>query len=271
MYPILISIGPFHLASSSVFLILAWCFFSFTFWRLMREYAVEEEKTFDLMFYGSLLAILGARAFYVLFSPQEFTGDWLRILTMWVTPGLSFYGGLFVGLSAMLLLAKRKRVRMGAILDAVAPALGSAIIVGKIGSFLGAAEVGIRSNLPIATMYAGYADLRHPVQLYEIGVLLVMLIGAMVLERKARRRRWAFGLVGSIFFLVYAASMFALEFLKDGGLYWRELRLNQWILLALFCESAGALYVRGGGRAYLRLVGRAIGGWYGRISKRHTS
>ena len=271
MFPILISIGPFHLASSSVFLILAWCVFSFTFWRLMREYAVEEEKTFDLMFYGTILAILGARAFYVVFSPQEFVGDWLRILTVWVTPGLSFYGGLFVGVAAMLLLAKRKKVRMGTILDAAAQPLAGAIIVGKIGSFLGATEVGIKSQLPGATMYAGYADLRHPVQLYEIAVLLVMLVGAIVLERKARRQKWAFGLVGSIFFLVYAAFMFALEFFKEGELYWRGLRINQWVLLALFCESAGALYVRGGGRVYVRLLGRAIGGWYGRISKRHTS
>ena len=176
-----------------------------------------------------------------------------------------------MGVSAMLLLAKRKRVRMGAILDAAAPALASAIIVGKIGSFLGAAEVGIKSQLPWGAMYAGYADLRHPVQLYEIGVLLILLIGAIVLERKARRRRWAFGLAGSIFFLVYAAVMFSLEFFKESRLIWQGLRVNQWILLALFCESAGALYVRGDGRVYLRLLGRAIGGWYGRISKRHTT
>lgn len=271
MFPILISIGPFHLSSSSVFLILAWCVFSFTFWRLMREYAVEEEKTFDLMFYSTLVAILGARAFYVVFYPQEFVGDWLRIFTLWVAPGLSFYGGLLAGVATLLLLAKRKRVRMGTILDAAAAPLAGAVIVGKIGSFLGASEVGIKSQLPGAVMYAGYADLRHPVQLYEIGVLLVMLIGVIVLERKARRRRWAFGLVGSIFFLVYAASMFAFEFLKESRLIWWELRLNQWVLLALFCESAGALYVRGGGRVYVRLAGRTIGGWYGRISKRHTS
>jgi prolipoprotein diacylglyceryltransferase len=175
------------------------------------------------------------------------------------------------GVATLLLLAKKRRVRMGTILDAVAAPLAGAAIVGKVGSFLGAAEVGIKSQLPGAVMYAGYPDPRHPVQLYEIGALLVMLIGGIVLERKARRRRWAFGLVGSMFFLVYAASMFAFEFLKEGGLYWWNLRANQWILLALFCESAGALYVRGGGRIYVRQVGRAIGGWYGRISKQHTS
>lgn len=271
MYPILLSIGPLHLASSSVFLILAWCVFSFSFWRLMREYAVEEEKTFDLMFYGTIVAILGARAFYVLFHPQEFVGDWLRILTLWVAPGLSFYGGLFTGVIALLLLAKRRKVRMGTILDAIAAPLSGAIIVGKIGSFLGAAEVGVKSQLPWGAMYAGYPDSRHPVQLYEIAVLFTLLIGVIILERKARQRGWAFGLVGSMFFLVYAASMFALEFFKEGGLYWWNLRANQWILFALFCESAGALYVRGGGRVYVRLLGRAIGGWYGRISKRHTS
>ena len=267
MFPILVSIGPFHLYSLSIFLVLAWGVFSFTFWRIMREYAVEEEKTFDLMFYGTIAAFVGARLVYVLFHPGEFSdGGVLKAFAIWIAPGLSFYGGLLVGISVMLAIARRRKVRMGTVLDGAAPAIAGAIIVGKIGSLLGASEVGLPSGLPLAIEYAGYSQLRHPVQMYEIGVLTLLLIGAMYFERKGARARWPYGVSGSIFFLAYALSMFILEFFKESGLYWRGLGVNQWILLGLFCESLGAIYVRSGGREFVRVLIDRLGGLYGRIS-----
>lgn len=265
MFPILLSIGPFHLASSSVFLLLSWCVFSFTFWRLMRESATPEEKTFDLAFYGTVFAFVGARAFYVLVHAGEFAQALIPIVAIWIAPGFSFYGGMSVGVGAMILLAKRLKVRIGVMLDALVPALAGGLILGKIGSFLGASEVGTRSQSPFGVWYAGHYEPRHPVQLYEIGALWLLLTGAVIVGRMAVRQRWPVGLMGSIFFLSYSILMFGLEFFKDGRLYWRGLSVNQWVLLGLFCESVGAIYVRGGGRVFLS---RIVGGFYGRISKR---
>lgn len=253
MYPILISLGVFHLYSMSVFLVLSWCVFSFLFWRRMREYAVEEDKTFNCMFYGTMYALVGARLVYVALHWSEFGDAILKIAAFWVSPGLSLYGGLFFGTGAMLLFAKKSKIRVGMVLDGLAPALAAGLIVGKIGSFLGGNDVGI--------IRAG--GIRHPIALYEAISLLVIFVGILVLERTASKRKWAYGIVGIIFFILYSTISFGLEFMKESNINLRGLTMNQWILLALFCESVGALYVRMGKKQLFR-------GIYGWFSKRRT-
>ena len=264
MLPILISIGPFHLYSLSVFIVLSWCVFSFMFWRAMREFATAEEKTFDLMFYGTIEALLGARAVYVAGSWTQFAASPLTIIAIWIAPGLSLYGGLISAILVMLLLGRSSKVRIGSILDALSLSLPGAMLIGKIGSLLGAAEVGRPTQLPLSIFYAGYPGGRHPVQLYEMIVLLVLVIGAGIFTGRSLKRRWPYGMVGIVFFVVFSAAFFGLEFLKEGSVHWQGLSANQWILLGLLCESLGALYIRGGGRMW---TARVVEGLYARISK----
>jgi prolipoprotein diacylglyceryltransferase len=65
MAPILFSIGPIHLYSYSVFIILAWGIFSFLFWRMLRGDGVDEDKIFNFTFYSTLSAFVCARIFFV--------------------------------------------------------------------------------------------------------------------------------------------------------------------------------------------------------------
>jgi prolipoprotein diacylglyceryltransferase len=119
--------------------------------------------------------------------------------------------------------------------------------------------------------FVGYPELRHPVQLYEIAILILISIAVMIMSKKAVRHRWQIGLVGSIFFLLLSIFMFFLEFFKESRLIFHGFTFNQWILLALFCESLGVIYVRGGGRMLMRSLGTKLGGFYGQISKKHSS
>jgi len=252
MLPILFSIGSLHLFSLGVFLVLAWGVFSFLFWKSLRAQAVSDEHIFDLTFYATLFMVVGARASFVFLDSASFISDPLRIVAIWVAPGLSFWGGLIVALAALFIAAKRYKLRLGMILDGLAASLPLSLAVGLIGGLLDGASAGVSSSLPWAVHYVGEVGARHPIQLYEMIALLCIMLILKLLAPRAKKDHWPFGHMGLIFFLAFSFAMFLLEFLKESGIYFFHLHPNQWVQIAFFAESAGALYVRGGGKYTIR-------------------
>ncbi|KKW11605.1 MAG: Prolipoprotein diacylglyceryl transferase [Candidatus Gottesmanbacteria bacterium GW2011_GWB1_49_7] len=271
MFPVLFSIGSLHIYSFSILLVLSWLVFSFVFWRELRNQGVEEDRIFDLTFYATIAALVFSRAGFVLFHWEAFADSVLKIAAIWVVPGLSLYGAIVGGLITLVYLSRRYKVRLGHVLDACAPSLGGAFLVGVLGAFLDGSYVGTMTNLPWATRYVGWVGTRHPIQLYEAIAMAGMLIAFAFLARRGKKNKWPYGLAGLWFFSLFAVSMFVLEFLKDSPVYWGMLRANQWILVALFAEDLGAFYVRGGGREAIRpFINNVLGGIYGKFSKRST-
>lgn len=267
MYPILLSIAGFHLSSFSVFIILSWCVFSFIFWKSLLEEEVVEEHIFDLMFYGTLVALVGARIGFVLFHWDQFTTGILRIVALWVAPGLSLYAGIGSALGTMVMLTKHYKVRIGALVDAFALALPGALIVGAVGSLLDGAEIGKPARLFWAVRYVGIPELRHPYQIYVIFFLVIIFFVIGFLWERRQAMKLAMGAVGVEFFLLWAPSVFVLEYFKDNRIYWYGLSTNQWVALVLFSLTIGVWYVYAGGKFVVREIGR---GMYGRIPKRHS-
>lgn len=267
MYPTLLSIAGFQLSSFSIFFILAWCVFSFVFWKSLRDEGVEEEYIFDLTFYGTLAAVAGARAGFVAFHWDQFTGAFLKVVALWVAPGLSLVSAVVAGLGVMILLARRGKVRVGVILDAFGLAIPGALVVGAVGSLLDGSEVGKVASVSWAIRYVGLPEFRHPYQMYEIAAFLVVLVVVGWMSDQARRNKWALGSVGVVFFLLWAILSFGLEFFKDARIYWYSLSANQWAALLLFSAAGGAWYVYTGGKFVVREIVRSIYGW---ISKRRS-
>lgn len=256
MFPILFSIGTFHLYSFSLFLLMAWLIFSFVFWKLLRDEAVAEEKIFDFTFYATLAALFGGRLVFIILNPDSFGGSLLKMLAIWVAPGLSFWGGLVAAAASLVLISRRKGVRVGFVLDALALALPLAFIPGALGAMLDGAEVGVETKLPWAVRFVGYTGFRHPIGLYETIAFIILTVLVVMLRQRSKKHDWPYGLVGIWFFIFFTLSMFGLEFLKVSKLYLKNLSANQWIIVAVFAETLGAFYVRGGGREKMRLLSR---------------
>ena len=127
-----------------------------------------------------------------------------------------------------------------------------AFIVGQISSLLSGSEIGLPVSLPWSVRYVGIVGLRHPVQMYAIAGLLLISFLLSLLSARAVKKQWSYGVIGIWFFMLYAPVFFYIEFFKDSSVYWSLLRVNQWVLLLLFGQACGALYVRGGIRESLR-------------------
>jgi prolipoprotein diacylglyceryltransferase len=166
-------------------------------------------------------------------------------------------------------LSRLFKIRVGHVLDAVGFAFGVAYLLGLIGAFLDGAYVGLPATVPWAVRYAGHVGLRHPVHLYELAGMILILSILKIFSKNAVTHKWPYGILGLWFFAMFAASQFVLEFFKDTPVYLAHLRANQWVLVALFAETMGVFYVRGGGREAVRpFINKVIGGIHGKFSKR---
>jgi len=277
MFPILLSVGSFHLYSFSIFLILAWFIWSFLFWRYLRALAVAEDPIFDTMFVTTIVTLLASRFSFVITHTALFQDNWLKVVALWVQPGLSLYGGVIGGVITLIFFAMKYKIRVAHMLDAFATSFMWAYTIGLVGSFLDGSIIGIPASQAWAVPYVGHLGLRHPVQFYHFVAMLLIILVVSLIRRVSKKHTWADGTVAMWFFMIYAASAFGVEFFVEHTVYWGNLSANQWVLVGIFGQSLGAFYVRGGGKERLQIWGRAfvrnskkvVGGIYAKFSKRH--
>lgn len=252
MYPTLFTIGTTNISSFSIFLILAWCVVSFVFWKSLRDDAILEESIFDLTFYGTIVAFIASRAWFVILHWTNFSAAPIKIIALWVAPGLSLPAAVAGGLAIIMLAAKRMKIRLGIVVDALGLALPGAFIVGSVGALLDGGSIGRVANVAWAVRYVGASEPRHPMQLYMIAALLVTLIAVGIVSEKARRQKWTRGLVGLTFFFLWSIAGFALEFFRDGDVYWYGLSADGWSALILFFGTLGFWLIYAGGLSIVK-------------------
>ena len=275
--PVIFSIGSFHLYSFSIFLICSWVVWSFFFWKFLRNLAVREDTIFDIMFYTTIISFFTSRAFYVATHISLFSDGWLKVVALWVQPGLSFSGALIGGVIVSILLGLRYKVRIAYILDGLAHALSWSFLVASVGALLDGSVIGKITTLPWGVLYIGHLGTRHPVEIYEILAMIVIMIILWLLTVKRDKQQLPYGQRAMWFFLLFAISIFLFEFLVESDVYWGSLSANQWLYVGIIGQAIGAFYIRGGGKekcVYLKgqievVYKKILGGIYGKLSKRY--
>ncbi len=266
MHPLLFSAGPIMIYSFSFFIVLAWFVYSFIFWIHLRNNGVEDDKIFDITFFQTISVFVAARLGYVLAYPDFFSGQLLTIFALWVIPGFSFTGAVLGLVVSTAVMAKKLKVRLGYCIDALAISFPSAYIVGNIAALLDGTSIGKPSGV-WGVSYIGHSSLRHPVQLYSIVYILILLSVHVLIVKKARTNRWPHGLSGIVFFLLFSLGSFVIEFLMEDPIRLGLLNIKQWMYIAIFSESLGILYVKFGGKNYLYTKYRSI---YDSVSRKFT-
>lgn len=279
MFPTLLSIGPIHFSSFWIFISVAWVVFSFLFWRELRNQAVPEDHIYHLMFYGTCAAFVGARLGFVLSHWHLFSGNlWIRIFTLWIQPGFSFYGGLLAGGAVMLTMSRMFSIRRSLFLDAFTTGFSSAFTWGALAAFLEGSSIGKGSTGLFGIVLPNQQLRVHPVALYEMGAVFSILLLIYLVRRYRRQALEKPGLTALWFFFFFSILMFSLEFLKEGPVYFSRLTLNQWICIGIFGEAAGGLITWGGGKEWIKTfvpivykkVFQKVGGIYAQFSRRNT-
>jgi phosphatidylglycerol:prolipoprotein diacylglycerol transferase len=219
-----------------------------------------------------LVGLAGAAAGAALFGMAIRIPAWVRSgfeLRALVRGGIMAYGalgGLSVAFAAM---TRRSGYSVGSSLDRLAPCMGVLVFFARIGCFFGGCEFGVVTSSPLGVRFppqspafrqhleAGLilASDRgslavHPTQLYEAASGILMVVIAIVMERKSNRARAPFA-PGTLFAaaaVTYALCRFFIEFARGDAArgHLGPLSTGQWLSLAVL--AGAGLFLAAGPR-----------------------
>jgi phosphatidylglycerol:prolipoprotein diacylglycerol transferase len=214
----------------------------------------------DLCFWLIVGGILGARAAYVLGNWGEFADQPLQIMRV-DKGGLVFYGGFFGAGLAIWLFARARRVPALQLFDYTLTALPLGHALGRIGCFIngccqGSLHTGWLSCTypPKSAVWWSQVDdgllsaEAHaalpvwPVQLFEAGANLAIYLILFA----AYRRKHTPGSLVALYFLLYSATRFGLEFLRGdltNRVVLHGLTSAQWVSIGLFSAALLLAYI----------------------------
>ncbi len=195
----------------------------------------------DLLFAGILGVILGGRLGYVLFyKPGYYLAHPLEIFAIW-QGGMAFHGGLLGVLVAMVVFARRHRLRWLDVMDFLAPLVPLGLATGRLGNFINGELWGRVTDLPWGMVFRGAGPLpRHPSQLYQMALEGLTLFAVLWWFSSKSRPR---GQVSALFLIGYGAFRFVVEYAREPddflGLLTLGLSMGQWLSLPMVLAGIG--------------------------------
>lgn len=214
--PVAFSLGPLTVHWYGLMYLLAFgCAWGLGVYRAKQPWSpVKSNQVEDLVFYGAMGVVIGARVGYVfIYNFPAFVDDPLWLFRIW-EGGMSFHGGLLGVIVAMALFARKLNQPFLRVMDFVAPLVPSGLLFGRIGNFIGQELWGRETDVPWAMVFPKDPELlaRHPSQLYEAFLEgLVILIVLFWFSRKQRPT----GAVCALFVILYGAFRFTVEFFRE--------------------------------------------------------
>ncbi|MFT7561425.1 MAG: phosphatidylglycerol:prolipoprotein diacylglycerol transferase, partial [Flavobacteriales bacterium] len=185
-------------------------------YRTKPEGALFERKQIeDLIFYGAMGLIVGARVGYVFFyNLPAFMEDPLWLFRVW-EGGMSFHGGMLGVLSAMLFFARKTHKNFFDVMDYLTPLAPLGLFFGRIGNFIGQELWGRETDVAWGVVFPAEvpeALVRHPSQLYEAALEGVVLFIILFWYSRKPRPRAAVAALGM---MMYGAFRFFVEFFRE--------------------------------------------------------
>ncbi len=180
--------------------------------------------TEDLLFWCTLGVILGGRlGFVLLYRTEWIWQDPAAILRVW-EGGMSFHGGAFGVLLAIIYISLSRKLSVLRMADAVAPAAPIGLFFGRLANFINGELYGRSWDGAWAMRFPCDANaaqpLRHPSQLYEAALegLVLFIILRIAITRFHTLTRPA--MTTGLFMLGYGVFRTMVEFVRepDAGL-----------------------------------------------------
>ena len=201
-----------------------------------KEFGLTEDDLIDGVLLIVPVSIIFARAYYCIFSWDEFAADPASVFYIW-HGGLAIYGGVIGALMGIIAYCYFKKLKIGAVLDIVALGFLIGQAIGRWGNFFNREAFGaetetfLRMGLfnPYTQKYTYY----HPTFLYES---LWNLAGFVLLHFLSKKRRYD-GQIALGYAAWYGLGRAMIEGLRMDSLYIGSFRVSQ-LLAAVSCLAA---------------------------------
>lgn len=216
--PVLVEIGPFAIRWYA----LAYLFGLILGWRYARWLAAHSGgrgarvdlakhpqgraapvDVDDFLIWATAGVILGGRLGYVLFyRPEFYLANPLEIAKVW-QGGMSFHGGLLGVVIAGVLFCRSRRLKVRPFADIIFCAAPIGLFLGRLANFINAELVGRPTDVPWAMVFPGYAEPRHPSQLYQAALEGLVLFALLHILWRMEAVRSRAGILSGAFLIGY--------------------------------------------------------------------
>ena len=201
------------------------------FWLLEKD-VPNLRGTGDGLAWMVVIGLIGARLLYVWENFRLFAGGQLLRVFALTEGGISQWGGLFGAMVGAYVWARRSRFSFWKIIDAGGAGAMIGLTVGRIGDIINGEHHGTPTNLPWGVEYVNQNTLGepgkvvHPEVAYEM-VLCLLILGAILPFHQRLKAHLPDGVLGLIYFGVYAAGRFFLSYLRTDPSVFLGLRQAQ--------------------------------------------
>ena len=201
------------------------------------KHGIKPDFILDLVIWMVPAAIIGARAYYVIFSWEDFSGDWSKIFDV-RSGGLAIHGGLILCFLVGYFVCRHCKQSFIATADLAAVVIPLAQAIGRWGNFFNEEAHGGPTDLPWAQIINGVGY--HPTFLYEsIWCFLLFLF----LRSFDNHRRSFDGQIICLYMMLYSVERFFVEGLRTDSLMIGPLRQAQVISIVLFAAGLVLYFV----------------------------
>lgn len=228
MHPTICQIGPFTVYSYGLMLALAFLASSTLACRQAKRQQINPEIIFNLAVIVSIFGVIGARLLYVLENIAHYMANPLEVI-MLHRGGLSWFGGLLLGIISGAVYLKQKKLRIYQILDLVAPYIALGQAIGRIGCLLNGCCFGLAFGF-------------MPTQIASS----LMLISIFIILRFLQLRPHQEGKIFFSYLLLYSLKRFFIEFWRqDNEIIFLNLTLFQMLsALAFVVALYGLVFIK---------------------------
>ena len=201
--------------------------------RRSKQFGLKSDDLIDGVLFIVPFAIICARLYYCIFQWESYKKNPIEILYIW-NGGLAIYGGVIGAAIGIFVLAKVKKIKVGAVLDITSLGFLIGQSIGRWGNFFNREAFGVETDaflrMGLTNAYTGKVTYYHPTFLYES---VWNAIGFVLIHHLSKKRKYD-GQVALMYLAWYGLGRTFIEGLRTDSLYLGSLRVSQ-ILAAITC------------------------------------
>ena len=217
-----------HISLSGILVAVALFLGLFVTERLARKTGQDAEHYLDLAIRVVVAGLIGARIGYVLSHWEIYIYDQASVFDLG-SGGYSFMGALLAGFIVTVVYCRQKKISWLKVCDTAVPGIVLAQLIGTVGDFIERHSLGIYSDGPLAMQVhvrdvdvemmrmsrASFGIVQgdflqvHPVALYEMILLILLMIGVLLIWKFQKIR----GMVLGAYMIFYGVMSFFIDFL----------------------------------------------------------
>ncbi len=205
-----------------------------------KEFGLTEDNIIDMLICTVPIAIICARAYYVIFSWEDYKDNFIDVFKIW-EGGLAIYGGIIGSVIGLFIFSKWRKVKIGAIADVGGLGLLIGQAIGRWGNFVNREAYGVKTTVAwrMGLTNEWGTFYYHPCFLYES---IWNIIGFVILHFYSKKRKFD-GEVFLLYLAWYGLGRAMIESLRTDSLYLfgSNLRVSQ--LVAILCVIGAVAFI----------------------------